>query len=96
MAKRYLAGMEEQVSQGALRKLLLPQTRGELGGKETTCEGIFSYVLSHLTASQSHSLMLRTWSVAMKSWQNDWFARLSDHSFDFMVSIMTMNRQEAI
>lgn len=38
----------------------LPQTWDQLGGKEPTCEGVFSYVLFHLTASQSHSPMLRT------------------------------------
>lgn len=68
---------------------------GELGGKETTCIGVFSYILFH-QLPHSPSLMLRTYSVAMKSWWNDQFARLSDHSFDFMVSIVTINRQEAI
>lgn len=43
-----------------------------------------------VSALKRHSLKLGTWSVATKSWQNDWFAR-----FNIMVSIMAIDRQEA-
>lgn len=90
MANRCLAQVEEQVNQRAPWKPVCNRHGVNWEAKETTREGVFSYVLFHLTASQ----MLRAWSVAVKSGWNDWFARLSDHSFDFMVSIMTINRQE--